>query len=248
MPVDWPYGETSIKAAESAAHIFSISPDILACYKQWDVPKHSLHHGVHDVFIESGKKAPEHADCIRVGLSGNFSRPDLDRQTLLTIFRENPEIRFECWGNYASKHSNMGDVSTKDETLHPFLQTIQQMSNVKMHGPVTFAELADGLKNMDAFLICYDVRKDQSRGTNYHKIMEYLAMGKLIISNRVETYRNKGLFVMTDLDDNKDLPDLFANTMRKLDFFNSNELVEKRKKFALDHSYSRQLDLIASLI
>jgi glycosyltransferase involved in cell wall biosynthesis len=248
MPVDWPYGETSIKAAESAAHIFSISPDILACYNKLDAPKYCLHHGVHDVFIESGNKLPDHADYIRVGLSGNFSRPDLDRKSLLRIFSEYPAIHFECWGNYSTKHSNIGDASASDKELLPFIHAMLQLSNVKMHGPVTFSELANGLKNMDAFLIAYDVRKDQSRGTNYHKVMEYLAMGKVIISNRIETYRDKDLLVMADSDDNMDLPVLFAKVVREIDHFNSHELVEKRKKFAFEHTYSRQLNLIGSLI
>lgn len=248
MPVDWPYGEISIKAAESAEHIFSISPEILACYNRWNVPKHCLHHGVHAVFIESGSMSSDKADCIRVGLSGNFSRPDLDRKSLLRIFRENPSIHFECWGNYATKHSNMGDASVSDETLLPFIQAMLQLPNVKMHGPVTFSELANGLRNMDAFLIGYDVRKDQSRGTNYHKVMEYLAMGKVIISNRIETYQNKDLLVMIDSDDNEDLPILFATVMREINNYNSPELVEKRREFAIENSYSRQLDLVGSLI
>jgi glycosyltransferase involved in cell wall biosynthesis len=248
MPVDWPYGKNSIMAAESAEHIFSISPDILASYKKWNVPRHCLHHGVHAVFIESGKITSATTDYMRVGLSGNFSRPDLDHKSLLRIFRENPTIQFECWGNYSMKNSNMGDASVSNEGLLQFIHAILQMPNVKMHGPVTFSELANGLRNMDAFLIGYDVRKDQSRGTNYHKVMEYLAMGKVIISNRIETYRNKDLLVMADSDDNEDLPDLFSTVIRNIEVYNDPVLQKIRIDYAAENTYARQLEKISSFI
>jgi len=49
-------------------------------------------------------------------------------------------------------------------------------------------KLALELRRMDAFLICYDVKKDQSKGTNYHKVSEYLVYGRPIVSNYVSAY------------------------------------------------------------
>ena len=43
-----------------------------------------------------------------------------------------------------------------------------------------------------SFLICYDVKKDQSKGTNYHKVSEYLVYGRPIVSNYVSAYDFEG--------------------------------------------------------
>jgi hypothetical protein len=142
----------------------------------------------------------------------------------------------------------MGDAGNSDAELDAFIQTLMQLSNVVMHGPVPFQELAVALKNMDAFLIGYDVRKDQSRGTNYHKVMEYLSIGKVIISNRIQAYQNTDLVEMVEEEHNQQLPILFQTVIQQLDRYNHPNVVEKRRKFGAEHTYARQLDLIESLI
>ena len=66
-------------------------------------------------------------------------------------------------------------------------------------------ELAVAYQNADAFLICYDVIKDQSKGTNYHKVLEFISTGKVVISNNITTYYNNPHFVqmVKESDNNK---------------------------------------------
>ena len=61
---------------------------------------------------------------------------------------------------------------------------------------------------MDAFLICYDVLKDQSKGTNYHKVLEYVSTGKIIVANNISTYENEPALVqmVKERDSNDKLP------------------------------------------
>jgi hypothetical protein len=70
---------------------------------------------------------------------------------------------------------------------------------------------------MDAFLICYDIEKDQSGGTNYHKIMEYMCTGKVIIGNNITTYKNKPELVqmVNERDNNRELPALFDHVISR---------------------------------
>lgn len=102
------------------------------------------------------------------------------------------------------------------------------------------------IRGMDLFLICYDVRKDQSRGTNYHKIMEYLSTGKVIVSNNVTTYAGLPELVqmVEDREHNRRLPALFHTVARGLTIANSPELQQKRRAFAEDNTYHKQLDRI----
>jgi hypothetical protein len=103
---------------------------------------------------------------------------------------------------------------------------------------------------MDGFLICYDIKKDQSGGTNYHKILEYISTGKVIISNNVTTYASRPELVqMVDSrEHNRELPALFKNIVNRLDHFNSPEFIQKRISFAKDNSYCRQIERIEGIL
>ena len=225
-PVDEPLQPVAIEAARGADIIFSVTREILEKYQGYPAPKHFVNHGVSDEFLRQQPNAamPEHTDPshppargpIRVGMAGNLLRGDLDRPTFLQIIKENPEAIFECWGGYSSAQSNIGGNS--DPATTAFITDLQAQPNVVLHGAVPVAKLAESIRHMDAFLICYDINKDQSKGTNYHKIMEYLSTGKVVISNNVTTYHDlPGLIEMTtERDHNRSLPQLFKKIITNL--------------------------------
>ena len=103
---------------------------------------------------------------------------------------------------------------------------------------------------MDAFLICYDVTRDQSKGTNYHKVIEYISTGKVIVSNNITSYQDMNeLVVMVQArDDNRELPTLFKEVMENLPFYNREQLYEKRKTFALNNTYEKQVERIGTYL
>jgi len=244
-PVDEPLNAVAIESARGADIIFSVTREILEKYRSFDVPGIFVNHGVTDEFLlpENGRYVP--GNPVRVGLSGNLVRPDLDRQTLLQIVSENPEVIFECWGSYSYNQSNIG--GSDDSSTVDFIAALQSKPNVVLHGAVATRELAGKIRLMDAFLICYDINKDQSKGTNYHKIMEYLSTGQVIISNNVTTYKDMpSLVQMTaERDNNSRLPSLFREVIAGLDTHNSVANREARIAFARDNTYSRQLERIA---
>ena len=187
---DWPPNIDAVDAATSANTLVSVAQEILDQYPNNSQTKKLLiDHGVADCFIEEGKKPfVKTDDQIRIGMSGNFLRPDIDRPVLLEIIQTHTDLLFECFGAYETKKSNLGGAS--DPETEQFIDTLKQAPNVLLHGMVSPEVLAKELRRMDAFLICYDVEKDQSKGTNYHKVMEYLAFGRPIISNYVSRYKN----------------------------------------------------------
>jgi hypothetical protein len=132
-------------------------------------------------------------------MSGNFLRPDIDRPVLIEIIKSHTDVLFECFGAYESKNSNLGGSS--DQETIDFIEVLKQAPNVILHGMVSPETLAKELRRMDAFLICYNVEKDQSKGTNYHKVMEYLVFGRPVVSNKVSAYsQNRLVFQATDSD------------------------------------------------
>ncbi|MDP4148455.1 MAG: hypothetical protein Q8927_02785 [Bacteroidota bacterium] len=252
-PVDEPSGPQAIAAAKGADIIFSVTREILEKYKAYPAPKHFINHGISPEFLPTGGFPVDSPHAVRgepfrVGMAGNLLRSDLDRPTLIDIVATNPAVIFECWGSYTGGQSNIGGGGDKE--THAFIAALQALPNVILHGAVPAAELAKGFSRMDAFLICYDIKKDQSGGTNYHKIMEYLSTGKVIISNNVTTYKDMPVLMqMTAERDNNDrLPALFRQVIENLSTYNDPARQRERIEFACGNAYSRQVERIAQLI
>jgi glycosyltransferase involved in cell wall biosynthesis len=258
-PVDEPLTAGAIASAKGSDVIFSVTTEILEKYKKFNIPGYFINHGVAEHFLDPAGDAGESiADPlvaggqapgpVKVGIAGNLLREDLDREIFLRIVRENPTVQFECWGSYKNGQSNIGGVSNSGTSV--FIESLLALPNIKLHGPVSPDELAAQLRGMDAFLICYDVQKDQSRGTNYHKVMEFISTGKIVVSNNVTTYRQRpDLIQMVDSrENNEQLPALFKKVAGSLDHYNSPELQAVRKAFARDNSYVRQVDRIEAIL
>ncbi len=242
FPADEPIIPHSIKASQGANALVSITREIIDKFDEFRNRSYLLNHGLAAEFIGNRNASYSVGSPRRVSISGNFLRNDIDRATLLTIIKGNPDIIFECWGSHSVNHSNIGGSATSE--TEQFIDALKSSHNVIMHGIVDTATLAEGFNRMDAFLICYDIKKDHSKGTNYHKIMEYLSTGKVIISNNVTAYKdNPGLVEMVpERNNNAELPELFKKVMSSLDKYNSEFLIQKRRDFAFSNAYSNQID------
>jgi len=247
-PIDEPLNKAAINSAIGANVIFSITNEILEKYQHLNVSKHFMHHGLAKEFVEPEKTNFVEDNIIRVGLSGNWLRTDIDTACLIKIINNNPNIVFEFWGSFQAKQNNIGGGT--DEETKPFINELKAAKNVLLHGPINPKQLAAEFQRMDAFLICYDILKDQSKGTNYHKVMEYLSTGKVVISNNITTYKNlPGLLEMTNSRTNNiELPDLFVKIITNLDYYNSNDKMNFRKAFALSNLYSNKIKNIETLL
>lgn len=249
-PVDEPLTPQAIASGNGAQIIFSVTEEIISKYAHLPVPRYSLNHGVTDIFIQEGaaQMGQRTPGPVRVGISGNMLRADLDREMLLKIVAAHPDKQFECWGACKLNSSNIGGGA--DAETAAFINALEAAPNVILHGPVPSTELAKALPRMDLFLICYDVIKDQSKGTNYHKILEYLASGKVIVSNNVTTYKDRPDLVqmIADRNSNNGLEELFREVVTHLDQYNSPQAMKVRCDFARSNTYASKVDRIESLL
>lgn len=246
-PVDMPLNETGINAAKGAKVIFSTAKEILVKYASYKVPGFFINHGISNEFLLA-KKHTKTDQTVRVGFSGNLLREDIDRPVFLQIIHENPGCIFECWGSYSANNTNVGGGS--DDKTNEFIATLQMLENVILHGPVQTSLLADELQRMDVFLICYDLTAENRNGPNYHKTLEYISTGKIVISNYISVYEQYPQFVqmVNDPAGNSHLPMLFKKVIGDLDFYNSNELQAERVAFSLVNTYSKQVDRIDEIL
>ena len=243
-PVDEPRTDEAITAAKGAQIIFSVTPEILEKYHSYNVPRILIPHGVsHEFIADELPSGYVPNNPLQVGISGNLLRPDIDRKTLQQIIQDHQNIIFNFWGSYQLGESNIGGAA--DRATTDFINFLRAAGNVRLHGVVPSGKLADAIKNMDAFLICYDVQKDHSKGTNYHKVMEYLGTGRVVISNNITTYKDTGLIEMCRSRENNDeMPALFEQVIQSLEQYNSKTRQQARKSFARNNTYAKQVDRI----
>lgn len=248
FPADEPIIPNSINASRGADALVSITKEIIEKFDQFKDSSILLNHGLATEFMVEAKSLYTTGNPKRVGISGNFLRNDIDRETLLKVIQDNPEVIFECWGSHSVTHSNIGGSATSE--TEQFIGDLQSRPNVIMHGIVDTVSLVEGFNRMDAFFICYDIKKDHSKGTNYHKLMEYLSTGKVIISNNVTAYKDReGLVEMVaSRDNNEVLPQLFRKVMSSLEIYNSEALIRKRKEFAYSNAYANQIIRVESFL
>jgi hypothetical protein len=246
-PIDEPLNKDGIGSAKNCDVIISITKEILSMYHEYDVPKHFIHHGLADEFIGSNGQM-KNDNTIRFGLSGNWLRKDIDTDCLQQIIKENEDVIFEFWGSYKTKQSNIGGES--DSEVKRFIAELMVFTNVILHGPVHPRQLAKEFKRMDGFLICYDILKDQCHGTNYHKVMEYLSTGKVVVSNNITTYSSfPNLLEMSESRiNNEELPILFKKVVNNLSYFNKSEFINTRRDFAISNLYSNKIIEVETLI
>lgn len=248
-PVDELFYDFQHKVGKNADFIFSVTHEILSNFKDFETKKKHIHHGISAAFAKQALAALNNTSIkstTTIGYVGNLLRPDIDTVILQQVINENPTINFRFWGSYQSKQSNIGENNANKN----FISFLQQQNNVILEGVVHPDELAEYIQQVDAFLICYDVQKDQSKGTNYHKIMEYLSTGKVVISNNVTTFqRHPELLIMVqERTHNKKLPVLFKKVLSNLKNHNSEEQMKARIDFALEHTYSNNINLIENVI
>ena len=86
----------------------TLDAEIFEKYPHIDVPKHFIHHGLAEEFINLPSFNIVKDNTIRIGLSENWLRTDINTQCLLQIINENPTIFFEFWVSYQAKESNIG--------------------------------------------------------------------------------------------------------------------------------------------
>ena len=247
QPVDFVFTK-NYKRAKKVDYVFSVAEEILEPLKPYCNQTHFINHGVSEKLIVrervDGKKYDQN-DTIKIAYVGNLLRNDIAHNQILEVINSNEKFEFYFIGNF--KASNIGS-SVTGQSLS-FISRLQSFPNVKLLGVLDTTELSKRLLEMDAFMICYDEEKDMCKGTNYHKVLEYIATGKVLISNHVTTYENLGLFEMTEKNKSKEVyKPLFEKVTSNLTFYNSKSLQQKRIEYAKQHTYEKQVNKIDEIL
>lgn len=232
-------------------HLFSISPVILEGLNNND-SKHLLHHGLNSFFTDNAKKILEQNlfvknQPIKVAYVGNLLIAKiLDRNAIKKVIQHHPALEFHFYGPYQANDSSIGANISSDNLK--FVDFLQKAPNCHLYGTKSSEELVESLNDMDAFILCYDNYEDKNKGSNAHKIMEYLSFGKVLISTNMSMFQEMDLFPMLPDWDNSCYHQFFNKIINNLETYNSESRQRKRINFALQNSYKNKIQEIEELI
>ena len=223
-------------AAKTADICFCTTDFIKEKLLKYNTRVYKIHHGVSSTaFFEKSDFLPEDKSSkkIKVAYIGSLDIPYLDTELLKGLVEKFPNVEFLLVGPYQLQGR-----------IHQLLSTF---NNVNFTGAVDSDKIKNYLKDSDILLLCYKAEIFREQLANPHKMMEYLASGKIIVATYTDEYKDKEQLVLMSKT-NKDLPDLFQYAIEHLPELNSCERKEKRIAFAMEHTYDRQLNKIEGFI
>jgi len=183
---------------------------------------------------------------INVGYAGNLVSEPPDRNTMKMIIEQHPDVMFHFWGQYEKNRKIMNAYFYPE-----FITYLQSKPNVKLYGVIDTETLSMEIQKMDLLWVCWKINNVNSMwnsGTNPHKILEYLSTGKPVVTHLIKQYKDSGLCYMPSDESNTTYPELFNKVIQEIKESDNIEVRKARIKYALDNSYKKQIERIASYI
>ncbi len=238
-PVDPLSEHQHIRPARTADLVLTVSEKIANQIRPTGIRVTVINHGLAKPFeaLARSEQCPsKQKHPVRCGYSGNLCRGPVNRTVIQQVVSNHPEVEFHFWGPHDCGEGEIAE----------FIDQLRIKENVTLHGPVSQGELADAFKGIDVFLLTYSADAKESDRSNSHKILEYLSSGKVVVSSRIEHYADRDdLLLMSQTEDDRDLPDLFADAIHNLGEQNSPSLQKQRIDVALANTYDIHLRRVA---
>lgn len=238
-PVDSPAeGRASAKGANLVLSVSQVFLDRLAPVQGHVVP-HALSasHLAHaEAVLRSPARPIRARRSVMVGYAGNLEHVGIDWPAMVAMVRQNPSVQFRFIGPYSE---------TSDGRV-PLAQ-LRAVKNVELPGLQPAQELLARAAEIDIWLVCYDAAKTVDGAINSHKILEYLATGSPVVSNRIAAYVGSDLVEMPDGPSNEAMPELLRRVIARRTSLDSPVQRQRRAAFASQFSYSGNLRTIDEL-
>ena len=221
---------------------FASTEFILTRQKKFNPLSYKINHGYAPAKYPVKYNLPgQNSQRTKAGYLGNLLIKYLDWDILYKLAKNNPEIGFYFAG--PDNASNLSATGNQPAAL----TATRSLPNVCFTGALAHNQIASFLSQMDILLLAYRARDYYQQLANPHKILEYLASGRVVAATPVHEYRNKtDLMAMAEKDE--DLPALFAEVADNLAHYNSPEKQQARQAWALENTYEKQVERIEKLL
>lgn len=172
---------------------------------------------------------------IKVFYGGNLDIHYIDWDIVRKIVTKHSDVDFWFAGSKSESNSNV--------------LALAEFSNFHCLGKLNRNDLATYLQFADVMLLIYRADEFREQLANPHKAMEYLATGKVLVATYTDELQllcEEKLICMSNV--NAEFSSLFDSVLRNLLEWNSPEKAEKRKLFALENTYDKQIEKIELIL
>jgi len=220
------------EASTSADVSFCTTDFIRDALLRYTQQVHKVHHGVtlKSEVHHLVKKEEQYFNSppVNVVYIGNLDIPFFDIALFVELVSSFSEVTFHLVGDYS-----------QDKAL---FMACKKYSNIKWWGRQESSKIPAILALSDIQLLIYknQNKEDAKQLASPHKMMEYLASGKVTVATYTDEYKDKRE-LLEMVDDSSDFLDKFDEVVNNLAFYNSEEKQKMRRDFAGEHSYEKQL-------
>lgn len=187
---------------------------------------------------------------VKVGYIGNLMLRLIDFNIFVEVIKDNPDVEFHLWGGYKLKDgsNNIGGDSSSE--IERFVSFITNANNVVLHGHTPQKEILNSIEDIDLFFMCYDHKKH--KGGNSHKLLEYLATGKVVVTTYLSAVKNEmnldNLIVMEEEGRTESYSTLFRKVVNNIEQYNNLDLQKDRIQYTLNNTYEKNLNKIQKIL
>lgn len=238
----------------SADLVLGVSDTLYTRLQKSGRPVFQINHGLQQNFAEQAidllrnacRSTPVTGKLV-AGYVGNLRMQALDRQTMMKVISQHPDVQFMFWGSYKATDLNLG--GEQNESANAFISFLETQPNVELKGVVRAEALQQEIKKCHMFWLCWETGVHHLwDGSNSHKLLEYMATGCPVVAHYVSSYKGTDYLYMLPDSANSGYPALFSQTVQLLREEEPAERIEKRLQFAIDNSYAKQLSRIEEMV
>jgi hypothetical protein len=172
---------------------------------------------------------------------GNFHN-HIDYSILKRLCENNPQVDFLMIGPTLDSNLSSGNKITAE-----IKRELASKENLFFIGSVEPNKLMPYLTASDINLVLFKKEHEKTH-CSPHKLMGYFYSGKITLSNYIDEHKNTSPDIIKMLNEQNLILEEFSEIVKNLDQYNSKDLIEKRRKFAEENSYSNKIYEISKLI
>ena len=210
-----------------------IRKDLLATSDKVFKISHGIHFFHDTISLTNEEQNRFSHDGIHVVYVGNLDMNYIDENLVYEMVSKYPNIDFHFIGNYSEK----GTVYT----------LCKDMPNIVWWGSVPSTHIPMILNYADISLLVYRSKQYKEQLANSHKLLEYLASGKVTVATYTDEYKDKRE-LLEMVDDASKVVEKFSEVVNDLEYYNSKEKQQMRINFAKENSYEKQLKKIVGYL
>lgn len=229
-------------ASESADICLGVSDDITKKLLKYNRNSFTIQHGYSE-YTSERKPLPVRPEKYKALYVGNLLMIYVNWIWLHALVKKNPDTHFYFAGSY-----DVGNLNPQlNKNTRQEVDRIAKNKNVTLLGEISSSDIHGYLQDADILFFAYRSEEFPEILSNSHKIMAYLGSGKPIISHNIRAYEKTEslIYMVRTLEE---YLRMFDNVKSNLTQYTNDLVTQKRKAWALDNTYEKQIQRIESLI